>query len=500
MGTADKTNGQDLKSGTDCGRGRLLNGALAYAFLITASAVLGMSVVRMSATTAIVAAASVVLIWLLVQWIEIPFYFAVFAILALQEVEITQGSLLSIFENYKSPGVPSLLEISIVLLGVCFLTKYSLRKEEPAFSLFRTPVVLFLILYCVSLYMGYCAGANDILFKEDTKRFAFPILFFLCSLNILTTVKRINHLVTLVLLVSAAKVYLGILSYLHGAGFDYGDSRVVFVETADLILVVTVLVALVSRMVYGRVTWKMLLLVLLLGAPLMFSLVYSNRRNAWLGILLALALLFFVTPAKTKFRMALILLCAGLAGVAMISVSMALRSLPSGQDLKSRFASISDKGDKSNEAHVNEWIVTIEALEEHPIWGLGFGSEHAPVPGDDTINRHTVHNAFLMLYMKMGVLAVALFLWCLVRYFRFAISHTHAGASGELGALRVGLFSTFAYWLVTLNVAPSWWYYRETCMMALVSALVIQLSTMQEAGIDLDLPRLGSGRNGVPGP
>jgi hypothetical protein len=477
MDNAVKGKNHDLDLAATLNRPRLWN-VFVLTILGVIGAGIGMSVVRMSSTTAIIAAAGVVLIWLLVKQIEIPFYFAVFSVIALQEVEITQGSLLTLFENYKAPGVPSILEISIVLLSICFLVKYFIQREHICISIFRVPIVIFFALFLVALVDGISSGNNDILIKEDSKKFMFPFLFFLCSVNILDTPQKVKRLFVFISLLTLIKIYLGIVSYLRGFGFEYGNSGVVFVETADLILVVTVLVAMVSMMIYQKITWKMASFVLIVGAPLVFSLVYSNRRNAWLGILLALALLFFLTPVKLKPRMATILLCSGLAGVSMISISVAMHGLPSGQDLKQRFSSISDKSDKSNEAHVNEWIVTVEALQEHPFLGLGFGSEHAPVPGDDTINRHTVHNAFLMLYMKMGVFAVILFIWALIHYFRFVVCQD-VEKCDSLSPLRVGLFSTFAYWLVTLNVAPSWWYYRETCMMALVAAIVIRLSLVR---------------------
>jgi len=480
MESADKADSEAAGRFANWNGPELLKNAVLYCALILVGSGIGLSVVRMSWKTAIIAAAGVLLIGLLVRQIAIPFYLAVFSLITLQEVEVTPGSMLEIFANYKAPGVPSLLEISIVLLLVCFLVKYFLQREPHSISIFRLPFILFLILYFLSYFLGLSSDNNEIFIKEDVKKFIFPVLFFLCSANLLDSTKKIGRLVVFVILVSTLKIYMGIISYLNGTGFAYGNVNVVFVETADLILVVTVTVAMVAMVIFRKITWKTLVLLVLTGAPLLFSLVYSNRRNAWLGILLALALLFFITPVRLKPRVAMVVLCAGLAGLCMISISMALHGLPSGQDLKQRFTSISDREDHSNETHVSEWVVTIEDLKVHPLFGMGFGAEHAPVPTDDTINRHTVHNAFLMLYMKMGVGTVILFIWCLIRYFKFAVGLTEAEARNGPNPLRIGLFSTFAYWLVTLNVAPSWWYYRESCMMALVAAIVIQLTLIKE--------------------
>ncbi|WP_183362227.1 O-antigen ligase family protein [Geomonas limicola] len=458
--------------------GECLGGLLCYLCLACVGGGIGTVIVGLSPTAAIAAAVGTLLIGLMVKNLLFPFYFASLCILGLQEVEITPGSLLGIFENVKAPGIPSVLEISVFLLAICFLLGYALQKDLAKFPVFTWPVFMFVVFYGISYYVGAESGNNVILLKEDSKKFFIPVVFFLSSINILNSIERITAFASFVVGISFVKTIIGIMSYLKGVGFDYGDSRVIFIETSDLILVVTILVAIASRLIYRKITWKVFFVVSLVGAPLLFSLVYSNRRNAWLGILMAFGLLFLMTPRNLKARMVVIVATAALAGGGMIASAMALRGVPTGEDLKSRFASISDKGDKSNEAHVNEWIVTVEALKGHPVLGLGFGSEHAPVPGDDTINRHTVHNALLMLYMKMGVFTLLLFLWCMFRYFRFCVRCRTVSLDQNLEWLRLGLFSTFAYWLVTLNVAPSWWYYRETCMMALVMAIVIRLSLL----------------------
>ncbi len=77
-----------------------------------------------------------------------------------------------------------------------------------------------------------------------------------------------------------------------------------------------------------------------------------------------------------------------------------------------------------------------------------------------------------MIWMKMGTAALLLFVWCLYRYFRTGL----AGALGSRDPLLAGLFATCALWFVAMNVGPTWFYYRESCLMALVMAMVIRLA------------------------
>ena len=98
---------------------------------------------------------------------------------------------------------------------------------------------------------------------------------------------------------------------------------------------------------------------------------------------------------------------------------------------------------------------------------------------------HTVHNAFLMLWMKMGIIPVGFFLWWLLRYARFGIRTARidddARDDTALKAIQRALFATLGYWAVSLNVGPAWHYYRETFLMALVVVLVIRLAGLEPA-------------------
>jgi O-antigen ligase len=184
----------------------------------------------------------------------------------------------------------------------------------------------------------------------------------------------------------------------------------------------------------------------------------------------------------------MVALCLGLIVVVLISLSNVVTTLPSEEFLKHRFASIADKDESSSVAHFREWEVTFNDTAKHPILGLGLGSEHSVVPGFETLKTHTVHNAFVMLWMKMGIFSLILFVWCLMRYLRFGIRVARAKEEYDLKPLQIGLVSTFGNWVVMLNVGPSWFYYQETFLMALVIAVVVNLSRTR----DLKASRAGA--------
>lgn len=468
------TNGGYVGNGTSTNKSGFLFCILKYAILTTLGATFGLIIVKLSSATIVFCFVLLLIILLLCGAIEISFHLSILALILIQEVEVTPGSFLTLVQNYKLTGFPSFLEICLSIFCAIFICKYIVQKDCSVISMRRLPLFLFMLCYGIALYTGMSDGNNGVLIKEDAKKFMLPVVYFIACLNVLDSKEKIHRLVGIVSVATLMKLLLAIFSYIRGTGFVYGNAQVVFLETADLLVVVTVSVVLIAFFVYQPLTAENILFPLVLGAPLIFALIYSNRRNAWLGIILALLMLFALTPVKMKLRFGTVLAVAVFVGLSMAAIAMPINGVPSSDVLASRFASISDKTDKSNEAHLNEWAVTIDALREHPVLGLGFGGEHAPVPGDDTINRHTVHNAFLMLYMKMGILSVLLFGWCLFQYLNSSLHNLLATRDRLSDPLMVGLLSTFAYWMVTLNVAPSWWYYRETCLMALVGAIVIR--------------------------
>ena len=149
--------------------------------------------------------------------------------------------------------------------------------------------------------------------------------------------------------------------------------------------------------------------------------------------------------------------------------------ISTGEFMKNRLTSVVDQDESSNKAHMNEWRVTVADTLQHPLLGLGLGSEHQPVPESGEINRHTVHNALLMLWMKMGFFALLLFLWYFYRYCKLGVTE----ALRFHDPLLTGLFATVGLWGVAMNVGPSWYYYRESCLMAMVMAMVTRLAMLE---------------------
>lgn len=418
-----------------------------------------------------------ILLGLSILRFEIAYYLWVAVLCMMVEVQPMQGSILSVFADRKLPGIPHFIEIAFAFIFLSFSIHYILSKTQSSPTTRRLPFVAFFSLLALSAYVGWTNGVDTILWKEDVKKFAVPCLFFYCSLYFLDSHTKITTLVRFIFLLVIIKCCLGITSYLLGHGFLYGpDQIVVFLESADHLLFLTVIVTVVSVIAHRKTRGEKSFVFFLALCPLFFSIIFSYRRNVWLGLLLSFFILVLVISWKTKVKVVTLCFFSALIFLFLASSYNVLPNAPSGRFLWDRFLSTFETEESSNVAHHEECIIAFEDIMRAPLLGLGLGSTHRPLPNYPTINTHTVHNAFLMLWMKMGPFALALFVLCFLYYVRLGIHSARLTETNELQPVQLGLFSTCGFWLVSLNVGPVWFYYRETCLMALVMAIVVNMS------------------------
>lgn len=426
-----------------------------------------------------------VLCIMLAAWkIEAALYGVGFFLVILQEADTTPGTFFTFMERLNRPNIPSLLEVLFIVIAGAFLMRYIIQQDE-RYSLdgMKVPLALFFILLFVALAHGIVDGTDSIFRKEDFKRFIFPVLVFVSAIHILDTREKITRLLGIVFWVMLAKTYLAGLYYVAGMGFPYGENRVVFLESGDQTLVVTIIVVGAALLVERKMGWNSLLWLVCGGAPMLFALIFSYRRNAMWGTIISLGLLLLLSQWDKKVRLLKTFAGAGVCALFFMVLLPVTDSISTMEFLKGRLTSVVDRDQSSNSAHMNEWEVTVKDTMQSPLFGLGLGSIHAPVPDFENINQHTVHNALLMLWMKMGLFPVLLFLWCLYRYCRLGVTE----ALRRHDPLLTGLFATVGLWMIAMNVGPSWFYYRESCLMALIMAVVTRLAML--SGTDAVLPK-----------
>ena len=324
----------------------------------------GLVVLGFSPGKVLIAALGLGFVAFAVKRIDAPLLLLVLLVIVLQEAESAKGSLFWYLSMENRGKMPDLLAWGACALIVAFAMHEFFWRKRLFMSPISLPFVASMFLIGLSLAVGLARGNDSVILKQDLKKFLFPILFFICAINILDSEKRIRVLLIAVFTLSAVKSAIGILYYLAGLGFAYEDKSVIFVESADNLLLATCTVAVVS-LVSSRALRPTRLLLLCAGVlPMIFSLLFSYRRNAWLGVLLSLLLLAFLATRRQRFRIAAVGTVSLILLALFFSIAGTSRSLVSGQFLKDRLFSITDREQSSNTAHMTEWEITTRGDNE----------------------------------------------------------------------------------------------------------------------------------------
>ncbi len=143
-------------------------------------------------------------------------------------------------------------------------------------------------------------------------------------------------------------------------------------------------------------------------AVMCVCMILTFSRGAWLGLLFAGLLFFVALQPRLLF----------LAPAALLALWKVLPAT-----VIDRFTSIGDLADRSTSYRVSIWLGSLAMLRDG-YWTTGVG------PGVEAFNRvypfysyHEVvaphsHNLFLQLVVDAGILAVLVFLWLLLRWYR----------------------------------------------------------------------------------
>ncbi len=318
-----------------------------------------------------------------------------------------------------APLLPTMAVLGLALAGLCSCALYLIRERELRLRRLptRLPIVLYILCYLVGTMTSVdLRGSLPI----GVLTVAF-ILFSLALYDAIGTRAQFDALVAAMVAAGAAVACYGILQYKFRWGYQSAAwvdedmfSSIMFRVSSTLqnpnmlgqyfILVIPLGGA---KLLTVRGVWRKLWYFGCCGA-MCLCMILTFSRGAWLGLLFA-GLLFFVALEPR------LLFLAPFALLALWKV------LP--DTVIDRFTSIGDTTDHSTSYRVSIWLGTIAMLRDG-YWLTGIG------PGDGAFNRiypyyryHEVvaphsHNLFLQIVCDAGILALLVFLWLLLRWYR----------------------------------------------------------------------------------
>jgi O-antigen ligase len=155
---------------------------------------------------------------------------------------------------------------------------------------------------------------------------------------------------------------------------------------------------------------------LALLAILLLFLVLTFSRQAWVGIFLALVVIYLAgsrqSPTSTISRRLGLPLAAVVLAATLLLIAGSLQREGLAAAVVDRLRSIGDRSDASNAARFDTWLQALALAEEHPVVGAGLGN-YATV-AEDRRGAYS-HNTYLDVLVETGPLALLGLLLLLAR-------------------------------------------------------------------------------------
>jgi len=291
------------------------------------------------------------------------------------------------------------IEIFFGLTLFCFLIKKILR---PDFKFVKNPTHFFLF-----LFFGFCAFSlfNSGVYFSKSLRVLFSkwleyILIFIIVGETLNTPKRLRNAIFILLATSGLIAADGIFQQFRGIDFLRqrilvdGRMTATFQNQNDfaayLVPVVLLSISLVfSSQVKKQYRWIPLFLGILLGV----CLILTFSRGAWLGFLVGLFLLAFLSK---EIKVSIFFICIFLVfiSIPVLRQRVSYTFLPGGDAQRISIA----------------WTAW-SMIKENPLFGKGLGtfmdyfSQYATIPG-----VYYAHNCYLQIWAESGIFSLLSFL------------------------------------------------------------------------------------------
>ncbi|MGB3093090.1 MAG: O-antigen ligase family protein, partial [Candidatus Zixiibacteriota bacterium] len=342
----------------------------------------------------------------------------------------------------------------LVWLGRKFLSRESVSKIP-----LKVPMVSFLALGVLWLVFSSYRYA---VFEEFLRFLSFFLLYVLIVEEIRGE-RRTTLMIDSVLLVTILTSLYGVLQRLGYPLLDWVPQHYTRVMSSygnpnffgtHLVAVIPLLLVL-SMGSHGRRRLFSALALLLALACLLFS----ETRSAWIGFAFSLVFLtFLIRKTRTvRFRLKTM---APLFAVFLVIILLLFLSQGV---IVERVSQLWDP-QGSVFMRIHTWEAAFSMIKASPVFGSGLGTFQIVFPGfrypgfESDVpygNLLHAHNEYLEIWGEIGILGLALFLWLMIGFFRYAIKNLRGGReglialgliSGIAGVLVDSLFSSSMRW------------------------------------------------------
>jgi len=362
----------------------------------------------------------------------------------------------------------------LLLIGLLSVVVFRSLTDK-TFRYVKTPLDTPLLLFygAVVVAVGTCVFRFGINFSDATSeaRILMYYLIFFAVTNLVRTRTQLLRLIqgvfSISLLVATTMILQTVLGrsllLMDGSILRSGERLIRFFHpgtTAIYITLITLICDMALRK-HVRCRWLRPLQLLVLGLGLLLVL----DRNLLISGTVSLVVSILILRESQRSRLAGNLLLAagiavGVAGAFVISENKSLvlfapKYLITFLDRMSRMFSGAIL--TSEENLLPRWVEIRYAwahIVEHPIFGIGLWNTYRPpFEVGDTLRRY-IHNAYVWIWLKTGLLGLVPFLWLSVRFLWRGFQHWRDVQDDFLRAASLGFTLAYLGMMISNLVAP----------------------------------------------
>ena len=342
--------------------------------------------------------------------------------------------------------------ILVLLVGVCIYKLISGRE-----NFFRNRKLVFYYLpFMLCILLSALKSMEFSLTAKEIVRWLELIVVYFLTINLINDDKKVRVLLYSMILTTAMVSICGIVSYLAGVESVY-DGRPgaysFFGHPNGLAGYVNLIIpVLFGMLMTGVFLWERIMLGVFTALSIMaWFLAFS--RSAWISLILAMIIIFFLAKVKKRVAIFLVML---FAIVAITFLSSNIK-----EDFKDRL------GLREAEARAMFYPIGFNMVKDDLIFGIGIGNYPLLIKKFTEVGfliQNDLHNLYLQIFVEAGLMGLCAFVFwlaCISKYLMSALkslekSRDYGLFVGLVGGVIVYLFNNLANVLTVHGIHLQW--------------------------------------------
>ncbi len=365
--------------------------------------------------------------------------------------------------------------INIFELLLILLVGITLLQRSGRIYGTRLDVSIFLFgLACILGYITCIVRYDDPSRLFEPRRLLHFFIAYYLTVNLIRTKKSLQIFLLIYFSAIVLKSIEGVYLYSMGEGLQIKwKIRAIFTGWEDSLNFVTFLLF-TGACVMDRYKFRGRIVFLLFSPAVFFCFLFSYKRAYYVAIVVGIMTLFLLQGKKARFRFLVLILIMVLIGSLIIAAAGQWNAI------EARINSILHPTKESSASYrLVEWQNALISIYRHPIVGIGLGGI---MPMEIYLSRTNilgVHNTFLWVAVKMGIIGLFTYLLLHFAYLQRLIKLNYVLQDPFLRVVSRGLLCSFIAFCTAEMFAPMFAQMRTGTWLGVMMGLGMLLSKME---------------------